>query len=149
MSPEAFARWLREAIPAYAADKVRAGTWTPDEAPERSAQAFAALLPLGQATPGHDVRSIIDPDGRPVGVLWFGPSTTIAGEAFIYDIEIADAYRGRGYGRDALRALEPLALSLGFQAIGLHVFGDNEIARSLYRTSGYVETDVVMRKRIA
>ena len=30
----------------------------------------------------------------------------------------------------------------------LHVFGDNQVARELYRSSGYVETDVMMRKTL-
>ncbi len=45
-------------------------------------------------------------------------------------------------------ALEVLARELGYDAIGLHVFGDNEVARALYRSAGYVETDVTMRKRL-
>jgi ribosomal protein S18 acetylase RimI-like enzyme len=67
---------------------------------------------------------------------------------FIYDIEVDEAFRGRGYGRAALLALEPLARELGYDTVGLHVFGDNEVARNLYRTSGYVETDVMMNKRL-
>ena len=42
----------------------------------------------------------------------------------------------------------PTARSLGYDAIGLHVFGDNDVARTLYRTSGYEETDVTMRKAL-
>jgi RimJ/RimL family protein N-acetyltransferase len=45
-------------------------------------------------------------------------------------------------------ALEPIARDLGYDEIGLHVFGDNEVARHLYRSSGYVETDVMMRKTL-
>jgi ribosomal protein S18 acetylase RimI-like enzyme len=67
---------------------------------------------------------------------------------FIWDIEVVEAARGHGYGRAALAALEPIARDLGYDAIGLHVFGDNEIARGLYRSSGYVETDVSMRKAL-
>ena len=52
------------------------------------------------------------------------------------------------YGRAALEALEPIARELGYDAIALHVFADNDVARSLYRSSGYVETDVSMRKHL-
>jgi ribosomal protein S18 acetylase RimI-like enzyme len=61
---------------------------------------------------------------------------------------VDEAYRGRGYGRAAPEALEPLAISLGYGSIGLHVFGDNEVARRLYRSAGYAETDVSMLKRL-
>jgi len=57
-------------------------------------------------------------------------------------------FRGHGYGRAALLLLEPLARELGYDAIRLHVFGDNEVARRLYRSTGYTETDVSMLKRL-
>ena len=67
---------------------------------------------------------------------------------FIWDIEVRVEARGQGYGRAALLALEQLALDLGYDAIGLHVFGANTVARELYLTSGYIETDVSMVKAI-
>ena len=44
--------------------------------------------------------------------------------------------------------LNNMARTLGYDEIGLHVFGDNEIARNLYRSAGYVETNVSMVKRL-
>jgi len=147
ISPEAFERWRTVAIRGYAADKVRVGAWPAEGAEERSERDFATLLPDGLATPGHHFRSIVNDAGVAVGVLWFGPLREIGrGMCFIWDIEVDAKARGRGYGRAALLALEPVARDLGYDEIGLHVFGDNEIARNLYRTAGYVETDVNMRK---
>ena len=147
MTAEAWDTWHLSAVRDYAADKVRAGTWIADEAQARSAAEFARLLPDGLATPGHEVRSIVTENGEVVGTLWFAPLRDIGtGECFIYDIVVNEDARGRGYGRAAMAALEPLAKSLGYDRIGLHVFGDNQIARELYRSSGYVETDVMMRK---
>ncbi len=147
MTPEVYERWRAASITGYAADKVRIGAWPAETAEARSAEAYAALLPDGLATPGHDLRSIVADTGEVVGVLWFAPSDHPSGTvAFIYDIEIDAAFRGRGFGRAAMAALEPLVRSLGYDAIALHVFGDNEVARTLYRTSGYRETDVMMQK---
>lgn len=148
MSAQEWERWRGTAVRAYAADKVRVGTWSAEDAEARSERAFAELLPEGRDTGGHELRSIVTEAGETVGVLWFAGRTDEMGRrvAFIYDIEVHDASRGHGFGRAALQALEPLARSLGYTAIGLHVFGDNEIARNLYRTSGYLETDVMMRK---
>jgi GNAT superfamily N-acetyltransferase len=56
--------------------------------------------------------------------------------------------RGRGYGRAALEALHAWAREHGFERVGLHVFGSNEVARRLYLRTGYVETDVMMEKRL-
>ena len=39
-----------------------------------------------------------------------------------------------------------LATRMGYTRIELHVFGDNAIARELYRSLGYIETDVHMRR---
>lgn len=148
MSAQEWERWRGTAVRAYAADKVRVGTWSAEDAEARSERAFAELLPEGRDTGGHELRSIVTEAGETVGVLWFAGRTDEMGRsvAFIYDIEVHDASRGHGFGRAALQALESLARSLGYTAIGLHVFGDNEIARNLYRTSGYLETDVMMRK---
>ena len=149
MTEAAFERWRDHAVRSYAADKVRVGAWPEDGALERSDGEFASLLPDGMATSGHDLRSIVTDDGAEVGVVWFGPIPELGDDvAFIWDIEIDEGERGRGYGRAALDALEPLARSLGYRSIGLHVFGDNEVARNLYRSAGYVETDVSMRKVI-
>jgi ribosomal protein S18 acetylase RimI-like enzyme len=150
MTPETWERWRAAAIRAYAADKARIGAWPAEDAEEMSAVEFAGLLPEGRTTKGHEFRSIVNEAGRQVGALWFAPLGEAGrGTAFIYDIEIDAAFRGRGYGRAALLALEPLARDLGYDAIGLHVFGDNEVARNLYRSTGYIETDVTMRKDLA
>jgi len=142
-------RWLEAMIPAYAAEQARAGTWPADEAVDRAAASTRGLLPEGMATPGHHVRSIVDDDGNHVGVLWFAPADRIgAGSAYIYDFEVFEPFRGRGLGRAALAALEPIVRELGYDAISLNVFGDNEVARSLYRSFGYLETKITMRKRL-
>jgi ribosomal protein S18 acetylase RimI-like enzyme len=149
MEPEAWEAWRVASIRDYAADKVRAGTWPPDSADERAAAEFARLLPDGQRTAGHEFRSIVTEAGETVGVLWFAGQDEIGrGTAFIYDIVIDAGLRGRGHGRGAMEALEPLARSLGYDAIRLHVFAHNAVARHLYETAGYAETDTVMMKRI-
>jgi ribosomal protein S18 acetylase RimI-like enzyme len=149
MSLEAWEQWRAAAVRGYAADKVRVGTWPAEGAEARSEREFADLLPQGLATPGHELRSIVSEAGEVVGTLWFGPLRDASQcTCFIWDIEVLAEVRGRGYGRAALAALEPIASALGYDTIGLHVFGDNEVARNLYRSSGYIETDVMMRKTI-
>ena len=148
MSPAAWDAWRAASIREYAAAKVRAGTWTADAAPGRAEREFAELLPQGLATPAQELRSIVATDGTDVGAVWLGPRDMPGkGTGFIWDIEVRAEFRGQGYGRAALLALEPLARELlGYDAIGLHVFSDNTVARELYRTSGYMETDVTMVK---
>ncbi|HEY7936210.1 MAG TPA: GNAT family N-acetyltransferase [Candidatus Limnocylindrales bacterium] len=150
MSPEIWMRWRLATIAGHARDQVRIGAWPAEGAEARAAAVLAVLLPDGQATTDHQFKSILNEDGLVVGALWFAPDRVDGRRAiFIWDIVIAEDFRGRGYGRAALAALEPIARSLGYDEIGLHVFGDNEIARDLYRSAGYVETNVSMVKRLA
>jgi ribosomal protein S18 acetylase RimI-like enzyme len=45
-------------------------------------------------------------------------------------------------------ALEGEVSSLGHESVTLNVWGGNEVARGLYRSLGYVEESVHMRKRL-
>jgi ribosomal protein S18 acetylase RimI-like enzyme len=149
MSPEAWEAWRIQSIRGYAEEKVRAGTWPAETAEDRAVEEFAALLPQGQRTRGHEFRSIVTEAGEPVGVIWIAAQREIgSGAAFIYDIVIDPDQRGRGHGRAAMKSLETLARALGYDRIRLHVFGHNAVARHLYRSLGYAETDVQMEKRI-
>lgn len=149
MSAAAWETWLGEAFRAYAGDKVRIGAWPADGAEAKARDEFARLVPGGRSTPGHEFRSIGNDAGETVGTLWVGPDEAIGQRSlFIWDIGIAAEFRGRGYGRAALEAIEPVARDLGYDSIRLHVFGDNAVARRLYRSAGYVETDVSMLKRL-
>ena len=106
-------------------------------------------MPNGIDTPGHQFRSIVSETGVAVGTLWFASEDQVGrGSAFIWDLFVEEVQRGRGYGRAAMEALEPLVRSLGYDTIRLHVFGDNAIARRLYQAVGYDETDVTMVKRL-
>jgi ribosomal protein S18 acetylase RimI-like enzyme len=45
-------------------------------------------------------------------------------------------------------ALEDEVRRLGFQALSLNVWGGNEVARSLYRSLGFAEVAVLMKKDV-
>ena len=104
----------------------------------------AAVLPDGLATPGARIWAVED-DGRTVGTVFVGIRD--AG-AWVYDITIDEAERGRGYGRAAMTALEDEVRALGHATIGLNVWGGNEAARGLYRSLGWAEESVHMRKQL-
>ena len=147
MSAAAWTTWRSATIAGYALDNVRIGAWPAEGAEARAAADLLRILPDGQATPGHTFRSVVNEDGATVGSLWFAPNDPAHRPAiFIWDIAIHPGFRGQGYGRATLEALEPIARSLGYAEIELHVFGDNEVARRLYRSAGYVETNVSMVK---
>jgi GNAT superfamily N-acetyltransferase len=105
---------------------------------------LAAVLPDGLSTSGTRIWAVED-DGRRVGTVFVGIRD---GGAWLYDITIDESERGRGYGRAALTALEDEVRALGHDTIGLNVWGANDVARGLYRSLGWAEESVHMRKRL-
>ncbi|GGL19723.1 GNAT family N-acetyltransferase [Deinococcus radiotolerans] len=84
-----------------------------------------------------------------MGVLWYAlQQRSGATTAFIYEIEIHEPYRRRGYATQAFTLLEIDAAARGATRIGLHVFGHNAPARALYEKLGYHTTNVIMRKEL-
>jgi RimJ/RimL family protein N-acetyltransferase len=146
---ELYQSWFAEAVAGYADDNIKSGRWTEAEALQQSMQEFQKLLPDGPATSKQHLYSIVEVAGdTPVGVIWFAEEEGRGG-AFIYDLMIFEPYRRRGYAEQAMRAIEPLVRALALDHLGLHVFGVNAPARTLYRKLGYVETNVIMRKDLA
>ncbi len=142
-----FDAFIAEAVPTYAADKVRAGQWTEDESLALSKQSFDALLPQGLATPGHRVFSLVDEHQAVVGVLWIAEQTRAGRQiAYVYNIRIAPSHQRRGHASRALRALEAMLPALGLSGIALHVFGHNAAATALYEKLGYLPTNIMMFK---
>jgi ribosomal protein S18 acetylase RimI-like enzyme len=104
------------------------------------------VLPAGLDTPGHGI-FVVEADGERVGLLWVAERELGARQVlYIYDIEIDEAHRGRGFGRTAMLLAEEEARARGLNRIELNVFGGNHVARALYRSLGYVETSAQMAK---
>jgi ribosomal protein S18 acetylase RimI-like enzyme len=68
--------------------------------------------------------------------------------AFIYYVGVDEAYRGKGYGREALLALETTVKPMGVRHIDLNVFGDNASAIHLYQSLGYQVLSMGIRTEI-
>ncbi len=148
MSREIYDAWVERSPAEYAAGHVAAGNWPAEGSLERARAEFRTLLPDGLETKGQELWSIRDSDGRHAGILWVGPRPNAERALFIWDIEVEPEARGRGIGRAALEALHAWARDHGYDRVGLHVFGANDVARRLYLRLGYLETDVAMEKRL-
>jgi ribosomal protein S18 acetylase RimI-like enzyme len=73
-------------------------------------------------------------------VLTLGYSIEFGGRiAFVDELLIDRAYRGRGIGRAAMRFVEARAREIGVRVLLLEVTRSNESARGLYRSAGYVD----------
>ena len=146
-NPE-FQRYLKPAIRGYAQAHIRAGDVDPQKALGRAKRDYAELLPKGLASPGHHLYSITVADtGRAIGMVWFELKQRHGKrKAFIFDFAINKAQRGKGFGAQAMSAIEQQARVLGAVVVELHVFGDNLPARGLYEKCGYRYTSMHMSK---
>jgi ribosomal protein S18 acetylase RimI-like enzyme len=146
MQQEDLEPYLERGIREYAEDHVRNGNWTAEESLERSRKEFEDLLPDGVDSRDQFLYSIFnESDDDKIGLLWVQVKDQ---KAFIYDFIIDEGFRGKGYGKQALVALDEKLESLGAQSVGLHVFGDNVTAQELYRKMGYQITGIHMKKNL-
>jgi ribosomal protein S18 acetylase RimI-like enzyme len=146
MTDDEFKAWIEPMIRDYAAQHVASGNWAAEDALELAKAQTLGLLPDGVRTKEHYLYTTRDAaTGEAVGILWINVRAKAGrAEAFIYDIAINEDRRGRGYGRAAMLACVARARELGAAGIGLHVFGDNTVARALYTSLGFIETNVQM-----
>jgi RimJ/RimL family protein N-acetyltransferase len=151
MPRERFPAYRENLVREYARDKVRAGAWSPEEAPRRSAADVDGLLTHGTDTEGHHLYLLRDRStGEEVGVVWIAALDSGVGRSvWIYDIEIHETFRRKGHATQALRAVEKRAAELGADSVGLQVFGHNPAARALYEKVGYETTSANLVKRLA
>jgi len=143
MLQEDFDGFLEHAIRDYAEDHVRNGNWPAEGALERSRKEFEHYLPDGVHSKDQYLWSIVDKTENKIGVLWVQVKDH---KAFIYDFIIDEAFRGKGYGKQALAAMDEKLKSMGAESVALHVFGDNITAQELYKKMGFEITGIHMRK---
>ena len=104
-------------------------------------------MPDGLDTAGQLLWRLVA-DGQPVGWLWLAIPGQPGGPdmAWVNVVAVDEAFRGRGYGREAMLLAEAEARSRGMRSVGLNVHGSNTVARSLYESLGYQVTAQQMKK---
>lgn len=148
MRRDEFERWLPALREAYAEDIIRNGGASEVDARKKAAVDTERLFPNGQPSSDQFV-FVIEVDAEPVGDLWVAEREGDLGRGlWIYDVRIKEANRGRGYGKEAMLLAEEEARRRGLSRVALNVFGGNAVARGLYQSLGYVETAVLMSKRL-
>ncbi|MDJ0381713.1 GNAT family N-acetyltransferase [Streptomyces sp. G-G2] len=132
MTAGEYAPWLAEAVVRYA------GSWqarglSPEAALAKSTASHAAELPQGPDTPGVDLL-VLEAAGAPAGHIWIG---RVAGQAYVFDVEVAAGQRGQGRGRSLMLLAEKAVRAAGLTTLGLHVLAGNTPAERLYESLGY------------
>jgi ribosomal protein S18 acetylase RimI-like enzyme len=150
MDESAFQFFWSQSNRDYAEDKIKAGAWDAETALRQSQEEMVRFLPEGLQTEGAYLYSVMETESNTqAGYIWFNVTEARTGrEAFIYDIYIFEPYQGKGYGKQALLALDESAREIGVSKIGLHVFGQNNRAFELYKKMGYLVTDITMSKTL-
>ncbi|MCI4325680.1 MAG: GNAT family N-acetyltransferase [Thermoplasmata archaeon] len=147
MNAEEFAPYLENLVRTYAEENARAGRWSQADALAESRKEIERLLPAGRETPNHSFFQIAsDPAGERVGDLWLAIEPR---GGFVYDLNVYEPFRRKGYAEQAMRLAEGVARDRGASKISLHVFAENRGARKLYVKLGYSETNVMMSKPLA
>ncbi|MEU7726956.1 GNAT family N-acetyltransferase [Streptomyces sp. NPDC040724] len=139
LTEEEYPAWYAAEEAGYIGDIVRSGTLTPEQAKAKSDQDFARYLPQGYRTPGHAFY-VMEADGRAVGTGWVNHGF-LPGVTFGFSLEVHEEHRGKGYGRAAMAVGEWATRQGGDEAMMLNVFGGNDVAMSLYDSTGFAVLD--------
>lgn len=143
MTANEIAAYFSEAVETFADETMAADpSLTREAALANSREVHEEVLPHGVDTPGHDLLVALDAaTGQRIGIAWIFHEELAA---FLYDVEVDEAERGKGYGRALMGAATEHARRLKMEVLGLNVFGHNQIAHAMYEALGY---DVVDRRQ--
>lgn len=137
MSAERFERFAAESERGFAEELAATGRISLEDAVEEARRQFRTELPDGVDSDGQELFTAAV-DDEEVGVLWLGLRTRGgAPHAFVLDVAVDPAHRRRGYGRALMHAAEREARRMGAASLGLHAFGTNTAAVTLYEQLGY------------
>ena len=148
MRNDEFADWLPQMRDDYARSMIEEGGVSPESASQRAAAQTEQLFP-GERPSAEQLVFVVEADGEAVGELWLADRDDVLQRClFVYQIHIAEAHRGRGYGKEAMLLAEEEARRRGIDRLALNVFGRNTVARRLYRSLGYDENAIAMSKAL-
>ena len=142
MSDAELADFLPRAEESYVHQLVAFAGMDEAAAREKSARDHASLFPGGRVKDDHF--ALVVEGAEPIG--WVVYAVRPDAKAWLYDIELYESARGKGHGREAMRLFEDHARARGAREVVLNVWAGNEVARSLYRKTGYSEQSVWMTK---
>jgi ribosomal protein S18 acetylase RimI-like enzyme len=135
-------------VDGYAQDILGTGRVSAENAHAEAQRQIDELLPEGVDTPGT-LLLVAEDAGRPVGWIWLSlPGGNHQDTAWVYDIEVDQDERGKGYGRAIMRAAETELFARGIPRLALNVFAYNTPARRLYESLGFEVTAQQMIKKL-
>jgi len=143
MSRDRFDYWRERLWISYHQELIQAG-YTDEAATQNVADTIAESMPDGILAENNFVFDLIH-QSNPVGCAWLVHKDE---HWWIYDIEVDESMRGKGLGRQAMKAVEQHVRKNSGKSISLAVFGFNTAARRLYESEGYETVRVSMKKTL-
>lgn len=148
MLDDEFTAWFPQMRDDYARSMIEEGGVPAASARETAASQAEQLFP-GERPSAKQLVFVVEADGEAVGELWLADRDDVLQRClFVYQLHIAEANRGRGYGKAAMLLAEEEARRRGIDRIALNVFGGNTAARRLYQSLGYTENAIAMSKSL-
>lgn len=149
MTDEEFCFYREKSLKDFTLRKVKNEKIDIKKAQEIAEKVFGKLLPNAQNTENNFLYAVINDSNKQVGILWFGVNeNALIKEAFLFDIEIFEDFRGKGYAKKALQLMEEKLKEKNVFKISLHVDADNDVAYNLYKKMNYYPTNIKMERDI-
>jgi ribosomal protein S18 acetylase RimI-like enzyme len=149
MTASEFDPWRELAIRGHASQTARATGVRFEIAEQQARDLLPRMLPQGVQTEGMHFFVVASELYGDVGSLWLGRHPEISDAGYVFDIEIHDEFRGRGFGRAAMLAAEKFMRHQGRTQLALWVAGGNDAARALYDSLGYSIIGTSMSKTLS
>lgn len=148
MTCEEFKSFVSHSVAGYARDIQQTYDVRAELALQSATEDFNAMLPDGVETEGQHLFRLCSQDGLEVGIAWIGVQREepMPAKLFIHELEIHQAFRRQGCGRQALTAIEQWAVERDIPRMELNVFAHNKAAQALYRRAGMRTCEMTMGK---
>ncbi|MER3384222.1 GNAT family N-acetyltransferase [Pectobacterium aroidearum] len=131
----------------YAQDLQASRGYDAEKARAIATQSIDIALPQSVHTAANKLWCIHSAENEDavIGYLWV---ILKENAAWVSDFCLLPAWRGRGFGKAALAAMDAALVALGIGEIGLRVAVHNPVARALYEKSGFQITGFNMHKHL-
>ncbi|MBN3230118.1 GNAT family N-acetyltransferase [Pectobacterium brasiliense] len=131
----------------YAQDLQESRGYDAEKARAIATQSIDIALPQGVHTRANKLWCIHSSDdaGVIIGYLWV---VLKEHAAWVSDFCLLPAWRGRGFGKASLAAMDVALTALGIGEIGLRVAAHNPVAKTLYEKNGFQITGFNMHKNL-
>ncbi|PKX81666.1 acetyltransferase [Pectobacterium peruviense] len=130
----------------YAQDLQESRGYDAEKARAIATQSIDVALPQSTLTPANKLWCIHSLDNEDViGYLWV---ILNGNSAWISDFCLLPAWRGRGFGKASLAAMDVVVAALGINEVGLRVATGNSVAKALYEKQGFQITGFNMHKSL-